>query len=399
MEQPDRNMSIQTKFTRLGCCVIIPTYNNDGTLKKVIDEVRKYTDQVIIVNDGATDKTARILAEYADKACIITHPENVGKGRALRNGFKKALELGYDYAITIDSDGQHFASDLPLFLDELEKDANSLIIGARNMNQENVPGKSSFGNQFSNFWFRVETGITLTDTQSGYRLYPIRKMGQTKYLTTRFEFEVEVIVKAAWAGIHVKNIPIQVHYEAGKARISHFRPFKDFTRISLLNTYLVTLALLYYIPLRFLNLLTLKNLKTFIKKNFFNEAEPPHIKALSIGFGMFMGIFPVWGYQLIIGISMAHLLKLNKAIFILAAHISIPPMIPFIIYGSYKLGAFFVADPQNNLLFTQGFSLEMVKENLFQYVVGAVFLAIAMGLISGIIAYIYFLIVRKKKQY
>src|SRR5690606_37082592 len=130
---------------------------------------------------------------------------------------------------------------------------------------------------------------------------------------------------------------------------------KDFTRISVLNTYLVTLALLYYIPLRFLKSLTAENIKAFIKKNFFDETEPAYKKALSIGFGVFMGIFPVWGYQLIIGISLSHLLKLNKAIFILAAHISIPPMIPFIIYGSYRLGAFFVKNPQNDILFSQGF--------------------------------------------
>ncbi len=391
-------MSIKEKFAGLRCCVIIPTYNNDKTLKKVIDDVLAYTDQLIIVNDGATDQSAEILADYADRASIITHPKNAGKGSALRNGFKKALALGYDYAISIDSDGQHFASDLPLFLEELEKDGDTLVIGARNMDQENVPGKSSFGNKFSNFWFRLETGIALTDTQSGYRLYPIRKMESTRYLTTKFEFEIEVIVKAAWKGIKVKNMPIQVHYEPGKNRISHFRPFQDFSRISLLNTYLVILALLYYIPLRILNLLTLENLKTFIKKNFFDETEPPHIKALSIAFGVFMGIFPVWGYQLIIGISLAHLLKLNKALFVVAAHISIPPMIPIIVYGSYKLGAFFVADPQNNILFQQGFNLEMVKDNLFQYVIGAVFLAIASGIFFGTLSYIYFLLARKRKR-
>lgn len=389
-------MSTKEKFTRLNCCVIIPTYNNDSTLENVIEEVLNYTDRIIIVNDGSTDKTAQKLEQYTEEVCIITHPRNAGKGRALRNGFRKALELGYKYAISIDSDGQHFASDLPVFLEALEKDNNALIIGARDMNQQNVPGKSSFGNKFSNFWFRVETGIKLTDTQSGYRLYPLQKMCTLKYLTNKFEFEIEVIVKAAWDGITIKNIPIQVHYEPGKKRISHFRPFRDFFRISLLNTYLVTLALLYYIPLRFLNLLTLKNIKSFIKKNFFDDKEPPHVKALSIGFGIFMGIFPVWGYQLIIGISLAHLLKLNKAIFILAAHISIPPMIPFIIYGSYKLGALFVLDPQNDLLFSQGLTLETIKDNFFQYIIGAIFLSTGMGLISGITSYIYFLIVRKR---
>lgn len=383
-------------FKQLNCCVIIPTYNNAGTLKQLIDDVLAYTEDVIVVNDGATDDTPTILQSYAQTVYIVRHEENKGKGMALRNGFNMALEKGYDYAVTIDSDGQHFASDLPAFLEALEKDKNILLIGARNMKQENVPGKSSFGNKFSNFWFWVETGIKLEDTQSGYRLYPIRKMQKFRYLSSLFEFEVEVIVKAAWKGLYVKNIPIKVHYEPGKKRISHFRPFRDFSRISVLNTYLVTLALLYYIPLRFIKSLSRENIRKFIHKNFFDKNEPPHLKALSIAFGVFMGIFPIWGYQLIVGVSMAHFLKLNKALFVLAAHISIPPMIPLIIYGSYQLGGLLVPDPSNDLLFSNGLTFESIKDNLFQYVSGAILLSFLMGVLAGLIAYIWLSIARTR---
>ncbi|MFN6945340.1 MAG: DUF2062 domain-containing protein [Cytophagaceae bacterium] len=388
-------MSVIDRFRKNNCCVIIPTYNNQGTLKTVLEEVLHFTDAVIVINDGATDKTPEILEDYKNRATIYTHQTNLGKGRALQNGFKIALEKGYDFAISIDSDGQHFASDLPLFLDELEKEPKSLVIGARNMTQENVPGKSSFGNKFSNFWFQVETGIKMEDTQSGFRLYPIRDMQNLSFVTNKFEFEVEVIVKAAWKGIPVKNIPIKVHYEPGQKRISHFRPFKDFSRISVLNTYLVTLALLYYIPKRFFKSLTRENIRNFIRNNFFDPNESPHLKAFSIGFGIFMGIFPIWGYQLLVGITLAHLMKLNKALFVLAAHISIPPMIPFIIYGSYKIGGLIVTDPQNNLLFTQGLSFENIKDNLLQYAVGAVALSFMAGIAGGGLSYLY-LISRRK---
>lgn len=368
----------------------MPTYNNGGTLKKVIEKILTYTNNLIIVNDGATDQTIDILKDYANKVSIVTHDRNFGKGRALRNGFIYALEKNYTYAITIDSDGQHFPSDLPLFLDAIEAQPDSLIIGARNMSQENVPGKSSFGNKFSNFWFWVETGISLRDTQSGYRLYPIQKMKDISFVTDKFEFEIEAIVKAAWKGIPVKNIPIQVHYEPGKKRISHFRPFQDFSRISVLNTYLVTLTLLYYLPLRFLKSLTRENIRAFIKKHFFDNTEPPRKKALAIGFGVFMGIFPIWGYQMIVGVALAHLLKLNKALVLVAANISLPPMIPVIVFGSYKFGALFLDDPQNDILFSDGLTLENIKDNLIQYLLGAVLLAIVMGLISGILSYGYF---------
>ncbi|MGK7389872.1 MAG: DUF2062 domain-containing protein [Candidatus Cyclobacteriaceae bacterium M2_1C_046] len=389
-------MSTKEIFKKYKCSVIIPTYNNDKTLRVVIESVLIYSDDIILVNDGSTDSTEQIVKDYP-KLTVITHGKNKGKGMALRNGFKSALKLGYDYAITIDSDSQHFASDLPLFLAEIEKNPDTLVIGARNMEQENVPGKSSFGNKFSNFWYHLETGIKLQDTQSGYRLYPIRRMKNLRYFTRKFEFEIEVIVKAAWKGIPVKNIPIKVHYEPGKLRISHFRPFRDFSRISLLNTWLVTLAFLYYIPLRFINALTRENIKNFIKKNFFNETEPSHKKALAIGFGMFMGIFPIWGYQLIVGLTLCHLMRLNKVIFVVAANISIPPMIPVIIYASYMLGGVFIESPEYDIFFNQGLTLEAVKDNLVQYLIGAVALSIVAGIVSGLISYIYLKIYRARK--
>lgn len=389
-------MSTKELFKKYKCSVIIPTYNNDITLRLVIDSVLQFSEDIILVNDGSTDSTEHIIKDY-HQLQVITHSKNKGKGKAIRNGFKYALNQGYDYAITIDSDGQHFASDLPLFLAEIEKNPGTLVIGARNMKQENVPGKSSFGNRFSNFWFQFETGIKLQDTQSGYRLYPIRRMQDIKYFTRKFEFEIEVIVKAAWKGIPVKNIPVKVHYEPENLRISHFRPFKDFTRISLLNTWLVTLALLCYIPLRFINSLTRENIKKFIKKNFFNENEPAHKKALAIAFGVFMGIFPIWGYQLIVGLTLCHLMRLNKAIFVVAAHISIPPMIPVIIYASYILGGLFVANPQHDIFFSQGLTADAVKENLVQYLIGAVALSIGMGILTGLISYGYLKVSRARK--
>ena len=110
------------------------------------------------VNDGSTDSTEEILKEFTG-ITVVNYTPNKGKGIALQTGFKKAHELGYKHAITLDSDGQHYAKDVEPFLDVLQEKDNCLLIGARNMDQENVPGKSSFGNKFSNFWFWVNTGF------------------------------------------------------------------------------------------------------------------------------------------------------------------------------------------------------------------------------------------------
>src|SRR5688572_21963596 len=250
--------SFRPIFVQKKVCVLIPTYNNEQTLESVLRDVLTFTNQVIVVNDGSTDSTRDILKKFPEVE-LVSYEKNKGKGYALRQGFRRAVERGYDYAITIDSDGQHFAEDLPKFLEGLNAHPSAVIIGARNMGQSSVPGKSSFGNKFSNFWFWVETGLTMSDTQSGYRLYPVKILNNTNFITRKFEFEIEVLVTSAWRGIEITEVPVRVFYAEKENRVSHFRPFKDFTRISILNTFLVTIALLYIKPRDFFRGLKKKN--------------------------------------------------------------------------------------------------------------------------------------------
>lgn len=177
------NEQYKSTFKELECCVIIPTYNNASTIGKVAEAASTYCDDVYIVNDGCTDKTLSIL-EKIEEVTVIGYPKNRGKGFALKFGFKHAVKQGYKYAITLDSDGQHYPEDLPLFLEKLRNEPKAIIIGEREMNHENVPGKSNFGKNFSNFWVKFETGISLPDTQSGYRLYPIEELDKISFSLT-----------------------------------------------------------------------------------------------------------------------------------------------------------------------------------------------------------------------
>ncbi len=235
------------QINALKCCILIPTYNNAQTLEKVITDVSEYSDNVLVINDGSTDNTNHILAKF-NNIQVVSYLQNKGKGFALRTGFEAARKNGFHYVITIDSDGQHFADDIPVFVEKMETEKNSIIIGARNMNQDSVPGKSNFGNRFSNFWFKFNTGITVPDTQSGYRLYPIKLLEGIHFITRKYEFEVEVIVRAAWRGIGVTAVPVKVYYPPAAERISHFRPIPDFSRVSVLNTFLVLIAFFYIKP-------------------------------------------------------------------------------------------------------------------------------------------------------
>lgn len=388
---------MQATFNDLKVCVIIPTYNNAGTIKNTIESVLAYTSNIIVVNDGSTDQTASLIADF-EAITVISYQPNAGKGMALRKGFEKALELAFEYAITIDSDGQHFATDLPLFIEKLKNEGPALIMGARNMDSaDNVPGKSSFGNKFSSFWYKIETGIALPDTQTGYRLYPLLPMSNMKFYTHKYEFEIEVIVRLAWAGVKVVSVPITVYYPPKEKRISHFRPFKDFMRISIVNTVLVSLCFFYIWPRNFFRKFTKNNWKQELKKIILKPNESDIAKANAVAFGGFMGIVPIWGFQLLVGIPLAHLFKLNKTLFVLAAHISIAPMIPFIVFLSYKMGKPFMGVRAVDISFNKQLTLSKIGQNLEQYLYGSIFLALATGVVFWITTFL-FLKIWKGKQ-
>jgi glycosyltransferase involved in cell wall biosynthesis len=361
-------------------CVIVPTYNNEKTLKRVLASVLAYVGNVIVVNDGSTDGTAAILQGFPE-IITIHFPKNSGKGMALRTGFRKAIELRYKYAITIDSDGQHFASDIPRFMEAVAGEEDTLFIGWRDMMQDGIPKKSSFGNKFSNFWFLFETGIRLADTQSGFRLYPLRKIPK-KYFTSKFEFEIEVIVRSAWKGISVKNIPIQVLYDPAE-RVSHFRPFKDFTRISILNTVLVVIALAYIKPRDLFRSLKKKGLRRFLIEDILQSNDSAKKKSLSIALGVFIGISPLWGFQTAAVLFLAFVFKLNKTISFTFSNVSIPPLIPFIIYASLSMGSW-VTQSKMALNSETFLTFSGIGNNIQNYLVGSILLAFVLSTFFGL---------------
>ena len=229
-------------------CVVMPTYRNAGTVLDVVRRVLAQDLPLIVVNDGSPDDTDRILKESGLPMTVLTHPRNRGKGVALRTGLEYARKEGYRYALTIDSDGQHYPEDIPLFLEAVGKHPGALIVGSRDLQAENMPGGNSFANRFSNFWFRLQTARNLPDTQTGYRAYPLDRLPGLRLLTARYEAELALLVFSAWKGVELVPVPVRVHYPAAEERVSSFRPFRDFARISVLNTVLCVLALVYGYP-------------------------------------------------------------------------------------------------------------------------------------------------------
>lgn len=229
-------------------CVIIPTYNNAGCVATVALKALEYIPAVIVVDDGSTDSTSRELAALGDSIIYVGYAQNRGKGHALITGFRKARELGYKYAITIDADGQHRPEEIPLLLKAEMENPDAIIIGSRTLEGKEISKGSLFANRFSNFWFTVQTAQRLPDTQTGYRLYPLHKLHWTKLVTSRYESELELLVFANWNNTRIVPVPIDVYYPPKEERVSHFRPAYDFTRISILNTFLCFGAVLYGYP-------------------------------------------------------------------------------------------------------------------------------------------------------
>lgn len=232
-------------------CAVIPTYQNAKTLLKVVADVHRVVDTVFVVDDGSNDGTAALL----DKATgnerpekVLTHPKNCGKGAALKTGLTYARQQGFRYAVTVDADGQHRADDIPALLKAVEEEPDALAIGSRGLQHENMPAKSTFANRFSNFWFALQTLQRLPDTQSGLRVYPLQRLHGLRWMSARYEAELTLLVFSAWAGVKLLPVPVSVYYPPRDQRVTHFRPGRDFTRISVLNTLLCFLMVVYGWP-------------------------------------------------------------------------------------------------------------------------------------------------------
>lgn len=230
-------------------CVIIPCYNNAKTVGDVVKSVLNYTENVIVVFDGCTDGSQNGISNVH----IIDYQPNKGKGKALETAFSYAIDHGFKYAVTMDADGQHYANDLPKFFEAIENQRGSMIMGCRQMKQDNKPAANTFANKFSNFWFTVQTGRKVPDTQTGFRAYPLFKMGKMLLFSSRYEGELEFIIRIAWKNIKFYSIPINVYYPPVNERVTHFRKGIDFTRISILNTVMCFVSILYGYPSRFLH--------------------------------------------------------------------------------------------------------------------------------------------------
>ncbi len=288
--------------------IVIPTYNNPQTIDAVVCSTLQTTSlSILIVDDGSDQPVLQALkspesaqALASGRLHILRKEKNGGKGRALQESFRWALDRGFTHILSLDGDGQHLPCEIPTLLQKILENPWDLIIGQRKMEQATVPGLSHFGRKFSNFWVGYQTGQQILDSQSGFRVYPLFHVQNLTFWTSRFDFEIEVLIRLLWRGVRVTEVNVDVHYPPPEERVSHFHKFFDNARISFLNTLLVIVCLLRF------------QLK-------------PRDFGWAVGWGVFIGCTPFFGFHTLLLGAVAFLARLNFPVMFLASHVSFPP--------------------------------------------------------------------------
>lgn len=366
-------------FEPVKILIVIPVYNHGTTVLEVIQRCKLLHNDILVIDDGSRDLNPDHL-KRADVQ-VICHPQNMGKGAALSTAAKQAHLLGYTHMVTMDADLQHLPEDFLLFKQAILQESSAIIVGKRNFSSPSIPRASIFGRSFSNFWFRVQTGQPIGDAQSGFRAYPLFVFQGLSLAQTRYDFEIEILVKAAWAGVPIRDLDISVYYPPKSKRISHFQLFLDNARLTRLNT---RLTLRSFVPWPHKKLLETKKrvfsifhpLKSI--QHFLAHEISPFDMALAGAVGVLLGTLPLIAVHTLSILLVTGFFKLNKVVAVGTSQLCMPPLVPALcIETGYFLthGGHFLTDISFETLGNQ------FLERLYEYCIGSLVLAPILSLI------------------
>ena len=367
--------------------LVIPTFNNRPTLRQIVARALQTGLPVLVVSDGSTDGGLQTLSGLPVDAVDL--PNHKGKGVAIRAAAEWAEKNAYSHIITLDADGQHNPEDSLQFLDKIRQNPLSIVIGNRDFAATETPGSSQFGRKFSNFWIKISSGVRVSDSQSGFRAYPVEAVRRIRCFANKYHYEVEILVKGIWAGLAVQSVDISVHYSEETIKASHFRPFFDNLLISLTYTRLV---IRNFVPwphkilfgvsqqerIKFLFMNPFKSLKMLAKEKT-SAKEIGYATAL----GIFLGTLPLIAVHLAVIMFVSTRLKLNRLIALNVSHLCAPPLVPA---AAVEIG-YFIRHGRFLTEFTVQTLGHEFLQRLGEYVIGAVILAFPLGVTAGLLAY------------
>jgi predicted LPLAT superfamily acyltransferase/uncharacterized protein (DUF2062 family) len=347
---------------------------------------------VIVVDDGSTDGSGAAVSDLPVE--LLAHPSNRGKGAALLTGARRVAEHGGTHFISLDADGQLDPDDLPKFVAAISEQPKALICGDRQFSEDNAPGRSTFGRKFSNFWVTATTGVKVRDSQCGYRGYPVADFLQLGLRGSRYELEVEALVKSIWAGITIVDLPVTINYYPAEGMVSSFRLFWDNARISRTYTRLFIRAMLLA-PAVFKprsgaasGIKSLSPLRPVqLVRAVLTESSSPLELGAAAAVGLFLATLPLPGLHTVAVVFAATLLRLNRLLAFSVSHLCAPPVVPALclMVGYYVRHGHWLSTFNTETLFRE------IDQRFFDYLIGtlvvAPVLAIAGGLLTVAIAW------------
>jgi len=374
------------KATQPKILIVIPLYNHGKTVLNVIERCKKIYENILVIDDGSTDLKKDFFKDI--NVSVVHHGRNLGKGAAIMTAARLAAKQRITHLVTIDADLQHKPEDFLLFKKAIYKDPKALYIGKRDFSSPTIPGASKFGRSFSNFWFRVQTGQVTADAQSGFRAYPLFVLENLNLSERHYSFEIEVLVKAAWAGVTIKDIDVSVYYPPPEKRISHFKLFWDNIRLTNLNT---KLTIRSFLPVPHKKLLQksvhkfsifkpLKSIRLFLDHN----VSPFHI-AMSGSTGIFLGALPLIAVHTLAILMVTGFFRLNKLVAIGTSQFCMPPFVPALcIEAGYFLthDNTFLTDISFETIANQGL------DRIFEWFIGSLIIAPVLSFLSFIVIFL-----------
>ncbi len=372
--------------------VVIPVFNNRNSLRRIVEGALGHRLPVIVVDDGSTDGSGSVVSDLPVE--LLAHPRNRGKGAALLTGARRVAERGGTHFVSLDADGQLDPSDLPKFVKAIEEQPAALICGDRQFSDDDAPGRSTFGRRFSNFWVTATTGVKVRDSQCGYRAYPVADFLELGLRGSRYELEVEALVKSAWAGMAIVDLPVSITYRPKEGLVSSFRPFWDNARISRTYTRMFMRAM-FLAPATFRprsgaasGIKSLSPLRPVqLVRAVLTESSSPLELGSAAAVGLFLATLPLPGLHTMTVVFAATLLRLNRLLAFSVSHLCAPPVVPAVclMVGYYVRHGHWLSTFNAETLFRQ------IDQRFIDYLIGtlvvAPVLAVAGGLLTAAIAW------------
>ena len=376
--------------------IVIPVYNNSTTLPGIVNGALAVHDDVMVVDDGSTDKSANTLAGL--NVHLIHHEKNMGKGAAIKSAARTARKFGMTHIVTIDANGRYDPADFNLFEGALKDNTDSIIIGRRNFQKSVVPVLYRFSRRLANFWFQVQTGVILGDIRCTFRAYPLAVLENLTLRTRRNSFEVEVLTKAAWAGVNLNEVNISAYFHRPEKQKFNFNFLMANLRVTLFNFHLTMRSIVPWPHQKLINkdlpgdkisvLHPLRSIKTLLTEN-----TSPGQLAAACALGVFLGTLPLIGFHNITILFAASYFRLNKVVALATSGLCVPPLVPALCIeaGYFIRHGTFLTEISIKTLGYQAI------ERIYEWLIGSLVLAPVFAVLVGGIIFIAALFLKKNR--